>query len=68
MPTESDERMAKLEIGNQSLPRRGSCALKQISISKSELITINVLAKVTGDAFTRRVTQHLLEFSKFNKE
>jgi hypothetical protein len=60
MPTESDERMAKLKAAINQCRDGDLTALLGIEMGVADLVTISALAKATGDAFTYRLTQRLL--------
>jgi hypothetical protein len=60
MPTESDERMAKLKAAINQCRDGDLSALLGIEMGVAELVTISALTKATGDAFTYRLTQRLL--------
>jgi hypothetical protein len=60
MPTESDERMARLKAAINQCRDGDLTALLGIEMGVAELVTISALAKATGDAFTYRLTQRLL--------
>ena len=52
MPTESDERMAKLKAAINQCRDGDLTALLGIEMVVAELVTISALAKANGDAFT----------------
>jgi hypothetical protein len=60
MPTESDQRMAKLKTAIERCREGDVSAMMDIEISRAELITIGALAKAAGDTFTYKLTQRLL--------
>ena len=60
MPTDSDERMAKLKAAIDRCRKGDVSPLLGIEMSPAELITISALAKAAGDMFTYRLTQRLL--------
>jgi hypothetical protein len=60
MRTESDERMAKLKAAISRCHEDDMSALRGCEITRAELMTIRVLAKAAGDAFTYEVTTRLL--------
>jgi hypothetical protein len=60
MPTDSDERMAKLKAAINRCRHGDLSALLGIEMGIADLITIGALAKATGDIFTHSLTQRLL--------
>ena len=67
MQTLSDVRMAKFKAAINRCRSGDLSALCDIEIALAELITINALAKATGDAFTYSLTQRLLASMKIGR-
>jgi hypothetical protein len=67
MPTESDERMAKLKAAIDRYRDGDVSAGLGVEVTEADLVTISALAKATGDAFTFGLTQRLLTAMKMGK-
>ena len=64
MLTPSDVRMAKLKAAINRCRDGDLSAMYGIEISSADLITINALAKATGDTFGCRLSRLLLDSMK----
>jgi hypothetical protein len=67
MSTLSDERMAKFKVAINQCRDGDLSALCDIEIALAEMITINALAKATGDTFTYGLTKRLLTSMKIGR-
>ena len=67
MLTPSDERMAKLRAAINRCRHGDLSAMFGLEIALADLITINALAKATGDTFTHGLTQRLLDSMKIRR-
>ena len=67
MPRPSDEHMVKLKAAINRCRDRDVSAMFSLKVASPDLITLNALAKATGDTFTYRVTQGLLAAMKLGR-
>ena len=67
MPTESDERMAKLKAAIDRYRDGDFSAVLGVEVAEADLLTISALAKAAGDAFTFSLTPRLLAAMKTRK-
>ena len=67
MLTLNDMRMAKLKAAINRCRDGDLNAMFGLEISCADLITINALAKATGDTFTYRLTRLLLDSMKIGR-